>query len=96
METDDTEEGSKPEGNRDLFVFKWDKALLGQFENNLSRIQDPAWSKFVRQDLKISPPPVMKRMVTAPQVQQPKEEQKKQSLSVKDFVSNSRFFNRGA
>lgn len=96
LETDDTEEGSKPEGNRDLFVFKWDKALLGQFENNLSRIQDPAWSKFVRQDLKISPPPVMKRMVTAPQVQQPKEEQKKQSLSVKDFVSNSRFFNRGA
>ncbi|KOG98574.1 Vps53p [Saccharomyces eubayanus] len=95
LETDNTEEGSKPEGTRDLFVFKWDKALLGQFENNLSRIQDPAWSKFVRQDLKISPP-VMKRIVSTPQVQQPKEEQKKQSLSVKDFVSNSRFFNRGA
>ncbi|EJS43120.1 vps53p [Saccharomyces arboricola H-6] len=94
LETDDAEEGGTPGVNRDLFVFKWDKPLLGQFENNLSRIQDPAWSKFVRQDLKISPP-VMKRIVSTPQIRQHKEEQKKQTLSVKDFVSNSRFFNRG-
>uniref|UniRef100_UPI0001E24E5D Vacuolar protein sorting-associated protein 53 n=1 Tax=Saccharomyces cerevisiae TaxID=4932 RepID=UPI0001E24E5D len=94
LETDDTDEGSRPDSNRDLFIFKWDKVLLGQFENNLARMQDPNWSKFVRQDLKISPP-VMKRIVSTPQIQQQKEEQKKQSLSVKDFVSHSRFFNRG-
>ena len=94
LETDDTDEGSRLDSNRDLFIFKWDKVLLGQFENNLARMQDPNWSKFVRQDLKISPP-VMKRIVSTPQIQQQKEEQKKQSLSVKDFVSHSRFFNRG-
>ncbi|CAI4043759.1 hypothetical protein SKDZ_10G1830 [Saccharomyces kudriavzevii ZP591] len=94
LETDDNDEAGTPEGSRDIFVFKWDKALLGQFENNLSRIQDPTWSRFVRQDLKISPP-VMKKIVSTPQMQQHKEEQKKQSLSVKDFVTNSRFFSRG-
>ena len=95
LETDETDEGSKPEDNRDLFIFEWDKALLRQFESNLSRIQDPTWSKFVRQDLKISPP-IVKRVVSTRQMQQHKEEQKKQSLSVKDFVSHSRFFSRGS
>ncbi|SMN20806.1 similar to Saccharomyces cerevisiae YJL029C VPS53 Component of the GARP (Golgi-associated retrograde protein) complex [Maudiozyma saulgeensis] len=40
---------------RNLFVFKWDNRHILRFENNLARIQDPAWATFVKDELCIMP-----------------------------------------
>ncbi|CAB4254928.1 similar to Saccharomyces cerevisiae YJL029C VPS53 Component of the GARP (Golgi-associated retrograde protein) complex [Maudiozyma barnettii] len=40
---------------RNLFVFKWDNRHILRFENNLARIQDPAWAAFVKEELCIMP-----------------------------------------
>ncbi|CAR25900.1 ZYRO0A10714p [Zygosaccharomyces rouxii] len=45
------------DGNKDLFIFKWNTKLLTQFEYNLLRIQDPTWSKFVKEELEVKPTP---------------------------------------
>lgn len=44
---------STPKEEVNLFIFKWDKKHLQRFQTNLYRIQDPAWSSLIKDDMKI-------------------------------------------
>lgn len=91
----DCDEQAEDDKTKDTLVFQWNIQLLRQFEFNMGRVQDSSWSKFIRNDLKISPPP-RTPIIQTDQRRQPSPTQPKSPVAnVKNLVSNSRFFNRG-
>ncbi|QLL33481.1 hypothetical protein HG536_0E03920 [Torulaspora globosa] len=99
----DSDEQTGNDEGKDILIFQWNVQLIRQFEFNMGRVQDPAWSKFIKNDLKISTPsrtpsrtqfrnPVIQ---TDLRQQQPQSQPKSPVANVKNLVSNSRFFNRG-
>lgn len=107
----DRDSNDNNDGNNDIFIFKWNTKLLFQFEHNLLRIQDPTWSKFVKEDLKIKPVPRTSsriRINTNSRAQYPpppsvgsNPQQQQQSpasplTNVKNLMTGSRFFDIGS
>lgn len=100
LEADEQAENHKLQ---DALIFQWNIQLLRQFEYNMGRVQDQAWSKFIRGDLKITVPlrtpsrtPSRAPIIQTDQVRQQSPTQPKSPVAnVKNLVSSSRFFNRG-
>ncbi|QLG70555.1 hypothetical protein HG535_0A04960 [Zygotorulaspora mrakii] len=92
---DSTDEISK----KNVLIFKWNPRLLQQFEYNMARVSEPAWSKFIRNELKISASRVnaSRNQVDPHQQQQQQQSRSPVSpvLNVKNLVAGTRFFNRG-
>lgn len=96
----DLDESNEEDSKKDLFIFKWNTKLIQQFESNMARVNEPAWSKFIRDELKISAPV---RSLSRVQIEQQHQHQQSRSpaspvspvLNVKNLVSSARFFNRG-
>lgn len=96
----DSDEQGDSDTKSDLFIFKWNLKLLQQFEFNMARVNEPAWAKFIKNDLKISPPSrTPSRIQVANNTHQHPQQQQQQVrspvMNVKNLVSNARFFNRG-
>lgn len=98
----DSDEQTGNDETKDILIFEWNVPLIRQFEFNMGRVQDPAWSKFIKHDLKISAPsrtpsraPSRAAIQTGLPRQQPQSQPKSPVANVKNLVSNSRFFNRG-
>lgn len=100
LSLEDKEDTTK-DATRNMFIFDWNKRLLHQFEGNLGFIQDPNWKTFISSDLHIIiPKRVVSRSQMNPQSQPTTKrssspEAKSPVLTMKELMSNTRFFNRG-
>ncbi|UCS21561.1 uncharacterized protein HLK63_J01067 [Nakaseomyces glabratus] len=83
---DERKEEGKPI-DHSMLIMEWDSRPMMQFQANICRIQDPEWSKLVRNELRIHPPARTIQRPVTPQPQEPRR-------GIRELVSNSKLFER--